>query len=389
MKIFYIILMYAVVSFASCSTENSKQDSSEKTSDSTNTKADTNLQPEVVKRAPNIAVDEVIIIALSLNNVTSTVPKLIDKGDPGNLIMAKINQQILKRFDLNNYDNKQEDFYWSGITGVYKFAEDKFHYKFNGDYIAARLIHHEEELIFDLTTGELITSDESDDVQNDPVNYQKGLLMPDEDVYIPAVCCKYTQAGGFKLYNAKGERTGMILGMAESEHGPITATKLIIGSIGDENERDIDPKYYTEVTYEEYALTYFERNNGLMHVLNSEEDWWVKESDLEADEFVSTNWQKFLIDKTGDLMGYYSMHGTTLPLKTNASAESEQLMEVATDLYEITPTGDINGNWVKVIVKVYDAHICEGGTVQEQKEGWMELTTKEGDLLVRNYARGC
>ena len=262
-------------------------------------------------------------------------------------------------------------------------------FQFNGDYIGAKVNMHSEKLIFDLSSGELIETMSAADVVFDQLEYQSGLVIPLPDVPTEEICCLFTPTGGFKLYNSQGVRKGKIIGGSETDDGQFYSTKLIVGEVGSGEEKEVDIEFYETVDYEEYALLFHERKDGMVKVLSPEEDWWIKEEDLVSDNFRIISWREFLMVNAGNMMGYYALDGTKLPVYAGPSYNAVTMMQIEGNVHEVEPTGEVNGNWSKVIVTIYDKHPCEEGTILESIEGWMELTTVEGVPLVMYYSAGC
>jgi hypothetical protein len=81
-------------------------------------------------------------------------------------------------------------------------------------------------------------------------------------------------------------------------------------------------------------------------------------------------------------------------LKNKPTIESETLLTLSGDLYEITPTTESNGNWIKVSVKKYKEHQCLSELINEENiefeiDGWIEIVQDDGEPNLWHYARGC
>ena len=122
-------------------------------------------------------------------------------------------------------------------------------------------------------------------------------------------------------------------------------------------------------------------------------EYWLSEKEIEEKNFIVENWKNFLISRTGRLLGYYA-NDPGINLRALPSTDSELILTFKGDLFEITPTEQDEGNWVKVKVIKYKEHPCESGLSQnelaeEKYEGWIKLIDNNGIPNVWYYSRGC
>lgn len=102
----------------------------------------------------NIVVEPVIFKG---EGEESKIPRVKDKTNANNPAVAKINNFLLGRFDLESYDpKKKEDFGYSGITFNSEVKSGILYIDYSGEYYGAGLNVVEEVLYFDLTTGEQV-----------------------------------------------------------------------------------------------------------------------------------------------------------------------------------------------------------------------------------------
>lgn len=164
-------------------------------------------------------------------------------------------------------------------------------------------------------------------------------------------------------------------------------TLLYISAGGDTSEVDIWSDM-REVGYEQPAITFSARKKGLVKIMDSLGDLWVKTADLTALGFRAINYQDFMVEKSGEVLGFYPE--TSLNLRKSANASGEKI-ETLGDLHEITLTGEHNGQWSKVkVIKLKEGR-CQGGQDMEEYEleGWIKVIDDSGNLNIWYFTRGC
>ena len=225
--------------------------------------------------------------------------------------------------------------------------------------------------------------------------YQNGLILPDfNKVKHSEVCCVYLPKDGFSVFNEpRGINIGTLKRMAESNTDDQASYKIFFVDKSTDTAKQIEISNFKEIGYENWAITYFERKNGFVRIIDDNIDFWLKEKEIEKKGFIVENWKDFLISNTGNFLGYYA-NDPGLHLQLLPSKDSDVIVTLKGDLLEITPTEQIEGNWVKVKVTKYKEHPCVSALdpkelVEDKFEGWIKLVGDNGLPNVWYYSRGC
>lgn len=87
----------------------------------------------------------------------SFVPRLKDNTNPKNPVVAKVNQYLMDHYEINSYNQRElEEFRWSELDFRTEIGENMLFIFSAGEYYGAYPNYVEEELFFDLTTGEFL-----------------------------------------------------------------------------------------------------------------------------------------------------------------------------------------------------------------------------------------
>lgn len=225
--------------------------------------------------------------------------------------------------------------------------------------------------------------------------YQNGLILPDfEKLEMSEVCCVYLPQEGFTVFNSPGgENIGYLTKLNERNDDDQAPYKIYFIDKTTKTLKQIDLSILKEIDYEIWAITYFERKNGYVRILDNNVGYWLNENDIEEKNFKIENWKTFLIANKDNLLGYYA-NDPGLNLQLLPSKDSDVIVILKGDLYEIIPTEQSQTNWVKVKVKKYKEHPCESGLnedelIEENYKGWIELVEDNGMPNVWYYSRGC
>ena len=225
--------------------------------------------------------------------------------------------------------------------------------------------------------------------------YQNGFILPDFDkVEQSEVCCIYSPEEGFTVFNSpNGNEIGTLTRMTESNADDQAPYKIFFIHKSTETAKQIELSNFKQIDYEIWAITYFERKNGFVRIVEGNVDFWLSENEIEEKNFKIENWKNFLISNTGSLLGYYA-NDPGLNLRVLPSKNSDLILTLKGDLFEITPTDQSEGNWVKVKVMKYKEHPCVSDLNQEELieyklEGWLKLVDENGSPNVWYYSRGC
>jgi hypothetical protein len=89
------------------------------------------------------------------NESPSRVPRLKDNVNAKNPAVTKINEALLERFEINTYNQAElKDFNWIDLHFDHEIKRNILFIYFAGDYYGAYENFVEEEVFFDLTTGD-------------------------------------------------------------------------------------------------------------------------------------------------------------------------------------------------------------------------------------------
>ncbi len=225
--------------------------------------------------------------------------------------------------------------------------------------------------------------------------YQNGLILPDiNKLEESEICCIYSPKEGFTVFNLpNGNKIGTLARMTEINNDDQAPYKIFFIHKSNKNVKQIELSNFAEIGYEVWAITYFERKNGFVRIVDSNVDFWLSEMEIEEKNFKVEYWKEFLISNTGNLLGYYA-NDPGLNLRVLPSKNSDLILTLKGDLFEITPTEQALGNWVKVNVTKYKEHPCSSDLSQEELieyklEGWLKLVDHNGLPNVWYYSRGC
>lgn len=225
--------------------------------------------------------------------------------------------------------------------------------------------------------------------------YQSGLILPDfSQVEESDVCCVYAPPDGFTVFDApSGSAIGKLTRVGDSSHDDQAPYKLFFQQTSTRTQQQISYTNLEQIGYEVWAIPYVERKKGFVRILGKSSDIWISEAEIKRKSFRLSDWQSFLLSGAGDVLGYYA-NAPGLNLRKTPSSNAVLLKTLKGDLFEISPTGQMQGAWAKVKVKKYKEHPCVSDLEQDELteyelEGWIKIVTDEGLPNVWFYARGC
>lgn len=202
--------------------------------------------------------------------------------------------------------------------------------------------------------------------------------MPDEGFDI---CCYYIPTSGLKVYeqpngSAIGELT---LGAPDNNNERYSANIKIKG-----DQRKFSYKNLEMVGYEIMAMKFKNTSSNYVQLNNG---YWLSVEELTSKQLKLTSWVEYIIEK--DTEWYANDPG--LNLRELPSTDSNVLATLKGDLWGISPTEEIEGNWCKVTVTHYRQHPCSGNDnlVISTLTGWIKLISDEQTPNVWNYGKGC
>ena len=219
---------------------------------------------------------------------------------------------------------------------------------------------------------------------------QHGLIMPvgsnsKDHFHIP-------KAGLPVFDGPEGKHLGKITGYLSFTRDDDAIVRLYFIDKETESPDPFDLSLFTEVGYEMYAITYFDRKAEAVRVLNNDFNYWIKLEDLKATDFQALSWPGFLLRQQKWLLGYYAID-PGLNLRASAGTDSEVIQVLRGNLFEINLTTESDDLWYKVKVKQYKKHPCEGmddpDNLIKEYTGWIKLTDEAGRPNVWYYSGGC
>ena len=221
---------------------------------------------------------------------------------------------------------------------------------------------------------------------------QNGLVLPN-NYDTKGICCIYVPINGFNIHDKpNGQRVGTLTRNVEINKGDQSYYRIYLDRDQGQPE-PIDLGNFREIGYAVWAITYFERSNGFLRILSDRNSYWINEKEITSKDFKVQEWPDFLISKARHLLGFYA-NEPGLNLRTAPNINSEVLKTLKGDLFEITPTNEREGLWVKVKVKKYKEHICrstlsDAEILEYELNGWIKLVDDSGSPNVWYYSRGC
>lgn len=222
---------------------------------------------------------------------------------------------------------------------------------------------------------------------------QYGLIIP-KDFSEDNICCIYSPEEGFTVYdNPNGNKIGILTRNAKSNTGSEPEYKIYFVDNKTNTDTKIDLENFREIGYEVMSITFFERKDGFVRIVNKSVNYWLSEKEISDKNFKVIDWQQFYTEMTGQLMGFYA-NDPGLDLKSEPSNNSVTKKTLQGDLFEITPTSDTKGNWTKVKVKKYKENPCvtdlkDKDNIEFEIEGWIEVVDDNGQPNLWYYSRGC
>ena len=222
---------------------------------------------------------------------------------------------------------------------------------------------------------------------------QSGLILPNnyED---EGICCIYAPSNGFTIYDQpNGEITGKLTRNAAQNTDNQSYYRIYFVDDRNKTETQIELENFWQIGYEIWALTYNERQNGFVKLKIENQNLWLKESEVKNMKFELVEWQTFLSDNAGKVLGFYA-NEPGLNLREQPNTSSRIIKTLRGDLHEISPTNEHIGLWTKVKVIIMKEHPCETELTEEENieeilEGWIKILDDDGLPNVWNYSRGC
>ena len=150
---------------------------------------------------------------------------------------------------------------------------------------------------------------------------------------------------------------------------------------------------FKEIGYEVWTLTYFDRVDGFLRIIDDNHNYWLDENEIFQKGFKIETWQNFLLENSGELLGFYA-NEPGLYVRESPDKNSKIIVFLQGDLFEITPIAECIDGWNKVNVKKYRGHPCESNyndpeIIELELNGWIKIVDDNGRPNVWYYPRGC
>jgi hypothetical protein len=222
---------------------------------------------------------------------------------------------------------------------------------------------------------------------------QNGLILPKETAN-NELCCIFIPQNGFNVYNApNGTNIGKITRHTALNNADDAIYELYFVAADSDKVQVLEADHLIEISYEIWAISYLERKNGFVKVLSERSSYWLHEKEINEKGFEVTEWQKFLMDNTGSLLGYFA-NAPGLNLREGPSVKAKRIMTLRGDLQQIIPLKECKGLWNRVKVIIRKEHPCntqltEKENILQELEGWIKMIDDSGKPNVGYYARGC
>ena len=221
---------------------------------------------------------------------------------------------------------------------------------------------------------------------------QNGLILPTA-ANTENSCCIYSPEVGFTVYeNPRGLIVGKLTRDVSKNQSDQSAYEIYFVDISTKTKTKLDLVNFREVDYEIWSITYFERRDGFVRVVNENSNYWLNEAEIQKLGFAVVEWQAFL-SNSKNLMGF-SANDPGLNLREGPTKEARIIKTLRGDLYEISPTNEHNGLWTKVKIVKRKEHPCETtltekDNIEYELEGWIKIVDDSGQPNVGYNARGC
>ncbi|BDC99072.1 SH3 domain-containing protein [Persicobacter psychrovividus] len=221
--------------------------------------------------------------------------------------------------------------------------------------------------------------------------FQNGLILPTQG-FNQEICCIYSPKEGFNVYdNPNGEVVGRITRNVAQNVGDQSFYRIYHINHQTKAENQIDLKFFKEIGYEIWAIPYSQREKEFVKFSYSNQDLWLKQSEIEALGFKLVGWESFLMANMDNLLGYYA---NGLNLREKPNIDSRIIRNLKGETNQIVLTNEKNGTWTKVKIIIHKKHPCvtnlsEKENIIEELEGWLKIVDCNGLPNIWYYSRGC
>ena len=136
---------------------------------------------------------------------------------------------------------------------------------------------------------------------------QNGLILPTSKENINELCCILSPIEGFTIYDSpNGNTIGLLTRNVKQNTGDQANYRIFLVHLKNKTEKEIEISNFQEIGYEIWALRYFERKNGFLRIIDKSNNYWLNEIEIKKKKFKATEWQEFLSEYSGKLLGFYA-----------------------------------------------------------------------------------
>ncbi len=222
---------------------------------------------------------------------------------------------------------------------------------------------------------------------------QHGLIMP-EKIETEGICCIFTPPEGFTVYERPGgEKTGTLTRNISEREGFESFFEIYFVDVNTQKATEITVDHFREVGYRKWALTYFERRNGFVRIIDRQYNYWLSEREIANKGFQLMEWQDFVAENPTFLQGFFAI-SPGLNLRESPTTESEIIEVLKGVRNRIDPTDEHSGLWTKVEVTIFkedpcNTHLSKEKNIEQELEGWIKIVDDSGKPNVSFRPRGC
>jgi len=226
--------------------------------------------------------------------------------------------------------------------------------------------------------------------------YRTGLILPKnfiESNRRDSFCCVLFPDSDIFLYEKPaGKKVGRICRKGDPNDDENYYDSLYF-KLKKQRPKLIGKELLREIGFDTYCYGFDDIENGYVRIFTTYSNFWISVYELHKMDYALFSWKDFILHTTGKLPGFYpKQEGMNLMSKPNLG--SKVITNMKGEEYEITPTGQVNGNWCKVTVKHYKKNPCIADKNDEPNllksfVGWIQIVDTSGNPLIWFYTHPC
>lgn len=213
--------------------------------------------------------------------------------------------------------------------------------------------------------------------------FSKGLILPlkDRKDFNGFLISK----NGFNLYD---DLNGKLVGVLRSRNARDAKTSKYATDFFLLNDIVVhDTELFTALAWSWDAVLYTDSKDGFVRIFNHYGNLWLNKAELEKEGFKALPWMDFMTQEKEVIA--YALEKPGMNLREKPDASANKLDSVLGDFFEITFTGETDGQWAKVKVtknknvRCFDDYSEE--KIEYKKEGWMKVIDDNGEPNLSFY----